>query len=358
MTFRSPRTMRITGKVYQLNSILVTRFSSIWSIMAAEIGFGDREHLVDAELSKCIRDLEANISTVLMGKPLPIRLTLVALLANGHVLIEDAPGVGKTSLAKAVAKSLNCRFTRIQFTPDMLPSDILGSSVYLPNLGEFEFRQGPIFTNVLLADEINRTTPRTQSALLEAMNEGQISIEGKTHTLDAPFFLVATQNPFEFEGTYPLPENQLDRFMLRIDVGYPERAVEKEVISSRRDSEPVDLLEAVVSVDNVMALQKAVTEVMVEDSINEYILDIVEATRDSDELQLGVSTRGALKIYRAAQSLALVQGRDFVIPDDVKQLAIPVLAHRVVCRGLVREGDLQRQQQIISDITDRVAVPA
>jgi len=311
-----------------------------------------------ADVSRLIGALEKNIGGVLLGKPEPIRLAVVALLAGGHMLIEDAPGVGKTSLAKAIARSLDCDFTRLQFTPDMLPSDILGSSVYLPNLGEFEFRKGPIFTNVLLADEINRTTPRTQSALLEAMNESQVSIEGHTYLLNRPFFVLATQNPFEYEGTYPLPENQLDRFMLCIEVGYPERDIEKEVLISRRDGEPVERLRPVLTVQELQQLQAAVREVKVDDSINDYLLDIVTATRSHEELQLGVSTRGALTLYRAVQSLALVENRTFVIPDDVKRLAVPVLAHRVVCSGLIREGQRQRGQNIIKQILDQTLVPA
>lgn len=310
-----------------------------------------------AEQAQLIQTIEDNIGSVLLGKPEPIRLAVVALIADGHILIDDAPGVGKTSLAKAISKTVNCRFTRLQFTPDMLPSDILGSSVFLPNLGEFEFRKGPIFTNVLLADEINRTTPRTQSALLEAMNERQVSIEGRTYRLEAPFFVLATQNPFEFEGTYPLPENQLDRFMMRIELGYPERVVEKRVLTSRREGEPVDALESVVDVEQVRELQHAARQVEVEDSVNDYILDIVEATRQHADLQLGVSTRGALTLYRAAQSLALTEGRDFVVPDDIKRLAIPVLAHRVVCRGLMREGDRERSESIISQILEQMRVP-
>ena len=312
---------------------------------------------VSSEYPQLIQKIEENIGSVLLGKPEPIRLAVVSLLADGHVLIEDAPGVGKTSLAKAIARTLNCDFTRLQFTPDMLPSDILGSSVFLPNLGEFEFRRGPIFTNILLADEINRTTPRTQSALLEAMNERQVSIEGKTMSLDAPFFVVATQNPFEFEGTYPLPENQLDRFMMRIEVGYPERNVEKRVLSSRTEGEPVDQLDAVVSAEEVRQLQAAARRVTVEDSVNDYILDLIEATREHSELQLGVSTRGALTLYRACQSLALTEGRDFVVPDDVKRLAVPVLAHRVVCKGLVREGDRERSQSVIRQILEQARIP-
>jgi MoxR-like ATPase len=309
------------------------------------------------ETGRLIKLIEDNICKVLLGKPKPVRLSVVSLLAGGHALIEDAPGVGKTALAKAIACSVGCEFTRIQFTPDLLPSDILGSSVYLPNLGEFDFRKGPIFTNVLLADEINRTTPRTQSALLEAMSEHQVSIEGRTLPLDAPFCVIATQNPFEFEGTYPLPENQLDRFMLRIEIGYPARDVEKQVLNQHRDGEPVDHLQPVVNVDQIRQLQAACRSVRVDDSINDYILDIVEATRSHAELTLGVSTRGALTLYKAAQGLALASRRDYVAPDDVKTLAGPVLAHRIVCRGLLREGQRQRASQIITQVVDSTVVP-
>lgn len=302
--------------------------------------------------------LEQNIGGAILGKSEPIHLALVALLGGGHLLVEDAPGVGKTSLAKAIARSIDCPFSRLQFTPDMLPSDILGSSVFLPNLGEFEFRRGPLFTNVLLADEINRTTPRTQSALLEAMSERQVSIEGKTFELTAPFFVLATQNPYEFEGTYPLPENQLDRFMLCIEIGYPSREVEKSVLTDHRTGEPVDRMKPVMTGEQLVRLQEAVREVRVDDSISDYMLDIIEATRQHDELQLGVSTRGALTLYRATQSLAFVEGRNFVIPDDVKRLAGPVLAHRVVIKGIVREGQRLRAHTVIRQILSKTATPS
>lgn len=317
----------------------------------------DPEPGVTTETSTAVESLEANIARALSGKPDVIRLSVVTLLAEGHLLIEDAPGVGKTSLAKALAHSLNCQFTRLQCTPDMLPSDIIGTSVFLPNKGEFEFRQGPLFTNVLLADEINRTTPRTQSALLEAMMERQVTADGQTYELKRPFLVVATQNPFEFEGTYPLPENQLDRFMICTEVGYPERDIEREILANHREGEPVDHLQAVLSAEELSDLQRDVRRVGVEASINDYILDIVHATRSHEELSLGVSTRGAITLYRAAQAHAFADQRDFVVPDDVKRLAVPVFAHRVVCRGMIREGQRERARIVIQQILDSTSVP-
>jgi MoxR-like ATPase len=292
-----------------------------------------------------------------MGKPEPIRLAVVALLAEGHVLIEDAPGVGKTVLAKALARCLDCKFRRLQFTPDLLPSDILGSSVFFPNRGEFEFRPGPVFTNVLLADEINRTTPRTQSALLEAMNEGQVSVDGQTYPLDPPFFVLATQNPFEYEGTYPLPENQLDRFMLCIEVGYPERDIERRVLVTHRNGEPVEQLKPVLDVLQLKELQTAVRAVRVDDAINDYLLEIIGRTRHHEDLALGVSTRGAITLFRAVQGLAFTEGRDYVVTDDVKRLVVPVLAHRMIGRGPLRFAQRARSRAILEQILQKVPVP-
>ena len=310
------------------------------------------------ETAPMLDRLIENIGTVVLGKPEVIRLAVVALLADGHVLIEDVPGVGKTLLARAMAASIDCSFCRLQFTPDLLPSDILGSSIYNASGGDFVFKPGPIFANVILADEINRTTPRTQSALLEAMSDCQVSVEGRTYPLDPPFIVLATQNPYEFEGTYVLPESQLDRFMIRIRMGYPVRSEERRILASHRRGEPVETLQPVLTANEVLTLQRAVREVRVDDALADYLLDIVHATRETDELHVGVSTRGALTLYRASQSLAFVSGRDYVIPDDVKSLAVPVLAHRVVGKSFLQAGEFQAAEAVIRDILDRLRVPA
>ena len=299
----------------------------------------------------------ANVEKVIIGKRQEVILALMSTFAEGHILLEDVPGVAKTMLARAISLSFGCDFKRIQCTPDLLPSDITGASIFNPKTTEFEFRAGPLFTSVLLADEINRTTPRTQSALLEAMNERQVSIEGTTHALAPPFFVLATQNPFEFEGTFPLPENQLDRFMLCISIGYPDSGVEQDILRHHRNGEPVDALEPVLETAQLEELQRTVRAVRVDDSISEYLLKIVTATREHPELTLGVSTRGALTLYRAAQSRAMMENRDFVTPDDVKELAVHVLAHRVMPRGLVREGQRERARVVIRQILDNTRVP-
>ena len=304
-----------------------------------------------------IARLQQNVSSVVLGKADAVRLAVVALLAGEHVLLEDVPGVGKTLVGKAIARSLAGLFHRIQFTPDLLPADITGSSLYNSQTHEFVFGRGPIFANVVLADEINRATPRTQSALLESMSERQVSADGETHPLPRPFMVIATQNPVEFEGTYPLPESQLDRFLLRIPLGYPEREVELQVLSSHREGEPVDSLAPVVDCQQVVALQAAVRQIEVEDSINGYVLDIVEATRRCDELRVGVSTRGALALYRASQAAALVAGRRFVVPDDVKRLTVPVLAHRVIPKGYLHGGEREAIESLIERLVDDIRVP-
>ncbi len=309
------------------------------------------------ELQNLVAELEANIARVVLGKSEVVRLCIVSLLAGDHVLLEDVPGVGKTLIGKALAKSISSAFCRIQFTADLLPSDITGGNVYNPQTGQFVYTRGPIFGNIILADEINRTPPRTQSALLEAMSDRQVTIDGQTHPLPQPFMVIATQNPFEFEGTYPLPESQLDRFLMRIAVGYPDRDDELQVLSSHRVGEPVDRLQPVLDAEQVVTLQQAVRQVAMDDSINGYLLDIVEATRRNDELRVGVSTRGALCLYRASQALALVENRDFVTPDDVKRLSVAVLSHRVIAKGYLQGTHRQAMESLIARLVDEIPVP-
>jgi MoxR-like ATPase len=300
--------------------------------------------------------LRAGVAGVLLGKPEAIKLALVTLLAEGHLLIEDVPGIGKTLLAKALARSLGCTFHRIQFTPDLLPSDLLGTSVYHQASGTFVFQPGPLFAQVVLADEINRATPRTQSALLEAMSDRQVSLDGQTRPLGPPFFVLATQNPYEFEGTYPLPESQLDRFLMRLRLGYPDRAAERLILTGHRDGEPVDRLLPVITEEEVVGLQHVVRGVRVEDSLSDYLLDLVEATREHADVHLGASTRAALALYRAAQALALIEGRDFVVPDDIKRLAAPVLGHRLLLRrARTAQGDAA--EQVVNDLLRQTPVP-
>ncbi|MBN2579007.1 MAG: MoxR family ATPase [Pirellulales bacterium] len=305
-----------------------------------------------------IQSLQQNIAQVVLGKAEVIRLTIIALLAGEHVLLEDVPGVGKTLVGKALARSVSGLFRRIQFTPDLLPADITGSSILNLQTQEFTFSPGPIFANILLADEINRATPRTQSALLEGMCERQVSVDGQTHPLPQPFMVIATQNPAEFEGTYPLPESQLDRFLLRIPVGYPERSVELQVLTSHREGEPVESLRPVLDGGQIVALQADVRQVAVEDSINQYLLDLVSATRRCDDIHVGVSPRGALALYRAAQASALLAGRNYAVPDDVKSLAVPVLAHRVITKGYLHGGQREAVETLIERLVEEVPVPA
>jgi MoxR-like ATPase len=309
-----------------------------------------------------VAQLQRSIARAIYGKEEAIQLALITLLARGHLLIEDVPGVGKTTLAQALAKSFHCSFQRIQFTSDLLPSDVLGVSVYNPESREFEFRSGPIFANVVLADEINRTTPRTQSALLEAMNEAQVSIDGKTLTLPQPFLVIATQNPVEHHGTYPLPESQLDRFLMRIKMGYPSPETEREILRKRvgvLGENPMDNLEPVADVSEVLGMQDAVAQIKVDSSLHDYALDIVNRTRNSEQLALGVSPRGTLMLQRAAQARAFLDGRDYCLPDDFKQLAVPVFSHRVVASS--RHASLQKKSEttesVLRDIVESVPVP-
>ena len=310
------------------------------------------------DLQQAIRQLETNMRSVVLGKPEVVRMCLIALLSGEHILLEDVPGVGKTLVGKALARSLSGDFCRLQFTPDLLPSDIVGSSLFNSKTSEFEYNRGPIFANVVLADEINRAPPRTQSALLEAMSDNQVSVDGVTYELPRPFMVIATQNPFEFEGTYALPESQLDRFLLRISMGYPDREAERQVLTSHREGEPVDTLDPVLTGEQIVDLQAEVRRVTVEDSIYDYLLDIVETTRSTDELHVGVSTRGALSLYRAAQASALIDGRDYVVPDDVKRLSVSVLSHRVVSKGFIQGDSRGAAEGIIQRSVEEVPVPS
>ena len=308
------------------------------------------------ERERQIAALKRSLSNVIQGKDDALDIVIVALLAGGSILMDDVPGVGKTTLAKALARSVDLKFHRVQFTPDLLPSDILGSSIYNPLDGKFNFREGPIFCNVLLADEINRASPRTQSALLEAMSEMQATIEGVWHPLPGPFLVIATQNPIDFHGTYPLPEAQLDRFLVQLHLGYPDEQHEIAVLYSQQGSHPVENVEPVLSREDVLGLQEAVRHVMVERNVGEYLVRIVRASRDEPRLKLGVSPRGSLMLFRASQAAALAAGRDYVLPDDVQRLAPYVLAHRMILTAKSRYGSVQRVE-IIQEILSRVPVP-
>jgi len=303
--------------------------------------------------------IEQSLRSIIRGNDEVVRLALVAVLARGHLLIEGVPGVGKTTLAHALARALDCHFQRVQFTSDMLPSDVLGISVYSAEEQQFEFKPGPVFTNILLADEVNRTTPKTQSALLEAMSEGQVTIDGHSHPLPQPFLVVATQNPLEHHGTYPLPESQLDRFLLRVRMGYPQLESEREILRSEAGAARLDQVIPVASGGDVIGMQNDVTRVKVDDSLVDYGLEIVKRTRESEALSLGVSPRGALMLYRAAQAMAYLDGRSFCTPSDFKLLAIPAFAHRVVV-NVRYSSSIKKSEQaetILAHILDSVPVP-
>ncbi len=306
-----------------------------------------------------LTELESSLRTIIRGQDEVVRLAIVALLARGHLLIEGVPGVGKTTLAQALARVLDCSFQRVQFTSDMLPSDVLGISMYSAAEQKFEFRRGPIFTHVLLADEINRTTPKTQSALLEAMNEGQVTLDSRSHPLPRPFLVIATQNPVEHHGTYPLPESQMDRFRVRAKMTYPEGASEREILRSQAGAARLEDLRPVLGIADVLAVQQEATRVRVDDSLVSYTLEIVRRTRESEYLSLGVSPRGSLMLYHAAQALALLSGRMFTTPDDFKSLAVPVLAHRVVVNARYSSTRKKSDQadEILCEIVESVPVP-
>jgi len=303
--------------------------------------------------------LESTLRKVIRGKDDVIHLALISILARGHLLIEGVPGVGKTTLAQAIARALDCSFQRVQFTSDMLPSDLLGISVYSAIEQQFEFKRGPVFTNVLLADEINRSTPKTQSALLEAMNEGQVTVDSNSYPLPQPFLVIATQNPSEHHGTYPLPESQLDRFLMRVSMGYPDAKAEREILRSEAGTAQLELLQPVLSGADVLEMQEAVSEVNVDESLVNYALSIVARTRDSEQFSLGVSPRGSQMLYRAAQASAFLEGRSFCAPEDFKPLIVPVFAHRVVVAGQYSTSlrKLEQAEQAIIEIIEEIAVP-
>jgi len=297
-----------------------------------------------------------NVEKVIIGKQEVIELTLVGLLCRGHILIEDVPGVGKTMLAKSIAKSIGCTFRRIQFTPDMLPSDVTGVSVFNQKTREFEFRPGPVMAQIVLTDEINRATPKTQSALLEAMQERQVTVDGVTYPIPEPFLVLATQNPIEYEGTFPLPEAQLDRFMLRISLGYPSPEDEIAILDSQQHIHPVETLEQVIDIQELLAAQERVKEVYVDPLIKEYIVNLVNATRRHPDIYLGASPRGSLALYKTSRALAAIQGRDYVIPDDVKALAVAALAHRLIVSPSARIKEVD-PKAVVEEILNSLPVP-
>lgn len=306
-----------------------------------------------------IRLLQDAVESVIKGKSEAVRLAIVTMIAGGHLLIEDVPGVGKTTLAHSLAKAIDCTFQRIQFTSDLLPSDVIGLSIFNQKTGAFEWKPGPIFANVILADEINRTTPKTQSALLEAMAERQVTVEGVTQSLPSPFIVLATQNPVEHHGTYPLPESQLDRFMLKLRIGYPDAADEQMILRDREHDDPLESLRSVMTASEVAALQRSVSEVTVDDSLVDYLMRLVAATRNSEMLDLGVSPRGTLALFRAAQALALTEERDFCVPDDVKRLVLPVFSHRIVVSSRF-SSTMRRSEEaetVLREIMKTISVP-
>ena len=307
-------------------------------------------------ISNICQDIIQNVSRVIVGKSSSVELLLVALLADGHVLVEDLPGMGKTLLAKSMARSIGGTFKRVQFTPDLLPSDVTGFNVYSQKTGQFKFQPGPVMTHILLADEINRTIPRTQSSLLESMEERQVTVDGQTYPLPSPFFVMATQNPIELEGTFPLPEAQLDRFLLKLKLGYPQRADEIRILNRFRENDPLEELESIIQPEVFVEMQRSREQIRISKPVSAYITDIVRATRDHDALQYGGSPRASIGLMRAAQGMAGLKGRSFVLPDDVKHLAVPVLCHRLI---LKEEEHLRGTEtvEVIDDIIARIPVP-
>lgn len=297
-----------------------------------------------------------NVEKVIVGKSKSIELAVVALMCRGHALIEDVPGVGKTMLARSIARSAGCEFKRIQFTPDLLPTDVTGVSIYNQKTGDFEFRPGPIIAQIVLADEINRATPKTQSAMLEAMEERQVTVEGITHKVPSPFMVMATQNPVEYEGTFPLPEAQLDRFLLLVTLGYPTHEEELAIIEGQQISHPIDSLEPVTNAKEIIELQESVRQIFVDDLIKQYIVTVVDATRGHTDIALGASPRGSLALFRGSQALALMRDRDFVLPDDVKELTAPMLSHRIIVSAAARMRGI-KSSEIINNIVNEIPVP-
>jgi len=310
------------------------------------------------QIKKLQHKIKENISQVIIGKDKVIDYILISLFCSGHVLLEDVPGTGKTVLSKALAKSIDCNFKRIQFTPDLLPSDLTGINYYNQKQGEFCFRPGPIFTNILLADEINRATPRTQSSLLECMEEKQVTIDGDTKVLNQPFFVIATQNPIETQGTFPLPEAQLDRFFMKLKIGYPTKEEGKRILDRFQTDNPLMRIKTVASAEEILEAQQSVLTVKVSDTVKGYILDIIEATRNHHKIVHGISPRGSLALMKASQVLAIFRGRDFVTPDDVKEVAVPVLSHRIIHNDYVVSNSTEHAEMIIREILQTVPVPA